>query len=153
MKKNEIIELNGEEYTLELNRDSIIQIDKLCDINKTMNIINRDFYTYIDEEEISDDFDPTKMFDISDEKIQEEVELKDKAIHKIMERSFYLWLYPNHKLTFKQVQELLKPYLENEEKASWLGDKLIEYIEKSKDIRDTYIEEQKNLKALANKKN
>jgi len=153
MKKNEIIELNGEEYTLELNRDSIIQIDKLCDINKTMNIINRDFYTYIDEEEISDDFDPTKMLDISDEKIQEEVELKDKAIHKIMERSFYLWLYPNHKLTFKQVQELLKPYLENEEKASWLGDKLIEYIEKSKDIRDTYIEEQKNLKALANKKN
>ena len=29
MKKNEIIELNGVEYTLELNRDSFVQIDKI----------------------------------------------------------------------------------------------------------------------------
>ena len=32
MKKNEIIELNGVEYTVELNRESFLQIDKICNI-------------------------------------------------------------------------------------------------------------------------
>ena len=40
MKKNEIIELNGKEYTLELNRDSFIKIDRLCNVEKSMEIIN-----------------------------------------------------------------------------------------------------------------
>ena len=39
MKKNEIIELNGVEYTLELNRDSFLQIDKICDIKKSIEIL------------------------------------------------------------------------------------------------------------------
>ena len=34
MKRNEIIELNGVEYTLELNRDSFLQIDKICNIKR-----------------------------------------------------------------------------------------------------------------------
>ena len=58
MKKNEIIELNGVEYTVELNRESFIQIDKLCNIQKSMKILNRGLYEYIDEEEISDDYNP-----------------------------------------------------------------------------------------------
>ena len=51
MKKNEIIELNGVEYTVELNRDSFVQIDRACNISKSMEIIGKNFYKYIDEEE------------------------------------------------------------------------------------------------------
>ena len=44
MKKNEIIELNGVEYTLELKRDRFLQIDQLCNIQKSMDIIQRGLY-------------------------------------------------------------------------------------------------------------
>jgi len=152
MKKNEIIELNGQEYTLELNRETLAQIDQLCNIEKSLGIINRNFYEYLDDKELSDDFDPTKLVDLDDEKIQEEINLKEQTMHKLIERSFYLWLYPNHKLTITQVKELLKSYYEDEEKAEWLGNKVIECLNKCKEIRDTYLEEQKNLKALANNK-
>ena len=49
MKRNEIIELNGKEYTLELNRDSFLQIDKICNIEKSMAIINKSPYEYVEE--------------------------------------------------------------------------------------------------------
>ena len=153
MKKNEIIELNGQEYTLELNRDSYIQIDKLCNISKSLEIINRDFYKYIDEEEISDDFDPTKMLDITDENIQKEVELKEKTLYRLIERSLYLWLYPKYGFTITKVKEIIKPYLEDENKANELGELVGKYLNECLQVREQYIEEQKNLKALANKTN
>lgn len=153
MKKNEIIELNGEEYTLELNRETFIQIDKICNIQKSMDIISRDFYKYLDDVELSDDYNPFEEEDIKEENLEEEIELKEKTLHKLVERSFFLWLYPNHKLTITQVKELLKPYLEDEEKAEWIGKKLGQYLQECREIRESYVEEQKNLKALANKKN
>ena len=54
MKKNEIIELNGIEYTLELNRDSFIQIDRLCNIDKSVKIIFSDLYDFVDEKELEE---------------------------------------------------------------------------------------------------
>ena len=69
MKKNEIIELNGKEYTLELNRESFLQIDKLCNVEKSMQIINKQLYEFV--EEIDDDYNPLKdMEDLNEEKIQ-----------------------------------------------------------------------------------
>ena len=56
MKKNEIIELNGVEYTLELNRDSFLQIDKICNVQKSMEIIQKGLYEYVDE--IDDNYNP-----------------------------------------------------------------------------------------------
>ncbi len=156
MKKNEIIELNGQEYTLELNRDTFVKIDKLCNLTKSMNIINRDFYEYMDDVEISDDYNPLEdasMEDLKEENLKAEVELKESTLHKMIERAFYLWLYPNHKLTITQVRELLKPYLDDEKKAEWLGEKLGQYLQECREIRESYVEEQKNLEALANKKN
>ena len=152
MKKNEIIELNGQEYTLELNRDSFIQIDQLCNIEKTFKMLDRDFYQYYDEEELPDDFDLEKL-KLNQETLEKELEEREKVLFRTIERSFLIWLYPNHKLTISQVKEMLKPYLEDEEKAKWIGQKWGEYINKCIDIRDSYNEEQKNLKALANKKN
>lgn len=151
MKKNEIIELNGKEYTLELNRDSYLQIDKICNIGKSLEVINRGLYSYV--EEIDDNYNPFEnMADLSEESLEKEVKEKEKRLFNLVERSLFIWLYPNHKLTISQVKEIVKPYLEDEEKAQWIGTKVGELLQKCIEVRESYIEEQKNLKALANKK-
>ena len=152
MKKNEIIELNGQEYTLELNRDSFLKIDQLCNIARTMDLINEKLYDYMDDIELTDDFDINDL-DISEEKLQEGLEEKEEIIHRTIERSFLIWLYPNHKLKPSEVKELLKPYFDDFEKANWIGEQWGKFVSECIDIRDSYNEQQKNLKALASKKN
>lgn len=151
MKKNEIIELNGVEYTLELNRNSFLQIDKLCNIRKSMDIVQRGLYEYIDEEELTDDFDINSL-NVNDEDIEKEVELKEKTLHKIIERAFLIWLEPNHHLKPSEVSEILKPYFDDEEKAKYIAEKYGQYLQECIEIRNIYNEEQKNLKAQINKK-
>lgn len=150
MKKNEIIELNGVEYTLELNRDSFLQIDQLCNIQKSAKIIDRGLYEYMDEEELSDDFDINKL-SANEEALKKEIELKEKTLYKIIERAFLIWLNPHHHLKPSEVKEILKPYFEDEEKGKWIGEKYGQYLQECIKIRESYNEEQKNLKALANK--
>ena len=151
MKKQEIIELNGEEYTLELNRDSFIQIDKLCNIQKSMDIVQRGLYEYMDDEEINDDFD-INLLNVDEENLEKEVELKENTLHKIIERAFLIWLNPNHHLKPSEVKELLKPYFEDVEKAEYIGEQFGKYLQECVEIRAEYNEERKNLKALANNK-
>ena len=154
MKKNEIIELGGQEYTLELNRESFLQIDKLCNIDKSMEISTRGLYEYMDDVELDDNFDiETLNKDISDDAIEKEIELKEKTMKKLVERAFLIWLNPNHHLNISQVRELLSPYFEDEEKEKWLFTKYGEYLQECVQIRESYNEERKNLKAQANKKN
>ena len=148
MKKNELIELNGVEYTLELNRDSFLQIDKICNIQKSMEIIQQGLYDYV--EDIDDNYNPFENMP-SDDDLEKEVKKKDDTLHKIIERSFFIWLYPNHKLTITQVKELLAPYLDDEKKAEWIGEKLGQYLQECVEIREEYNEERKNLKAQASK--
>jgi hypothetical protein len=151
MKKNEIIELNGEEYTLELNRDSFIQIDKLCNIQKSMEIVQRGLYEYMDDVELSDDFDINSL-NVSEEDIENEIKTKENTLHKIIERAFWIWLNPNHHLKPSEVKELLQPYFDDEEKAKYLGEQFGKYLQECIEIREQYNEERKNLKALTNKK-
>lgn len=148
MKRNEIIELNGVEYTLELNRESFLQIDKICNVKKSMEIIQRGLYEYV--EEIDDNYNPFEDI-TTDEDIEKEVKLKEDTLYKIVERAFFIWLYPNHKLPISKVKEIIKPYLSDDEKALWIGEKLGEYLQKCVEIREEYNEERKNLKALTNK--
>ena len=148
MKKNEIIELNGVEYTLELNRASFLQIDQIFNVQQSMNIIQRGLYNYIDD--IDDDYDPLENA-ISDEDIENEIKQKEETLKKIIIRSFFIWMYPTHKLKISQVEELLMPYLEDEKKANWLGEKLGQYLQECIEIRQEYNKE-KNLKAQTNKK-
>ena len=147
MKKNETIELNGVEYTVELNRDSFLKIDQFCDTQKSVEIISRGFYEHVDE--ITDETDPFATT-ISDEDIEKEVNLKNETLHKLVERAFWIWLYPNHKLPISKVKEILKPYLEDEEKAQWIGQKLREFLQKSVEVREEY-NKSKNLKAQISK--
>ena len=149
MKKNEIIELNGTEYTLELNRDSFIQIDRICNIQKSMSIIQEELYNYVDE--IDDDFNPESVI-IDDEELEQKVIEKEETLKKIVERAFLVWLYPNHHLKPSEVREILKPYFEDDIKAKWIGEKLGQYLQECVEIRDNYNQERKNLKAQANKK-
>lgn len=148
MKKNEVIELNGVEYTLELNRDSFLQIDKICNVAKSMQIINKPLYDYV--EEIDDNYNPLESLP-SDEDFEKEVELKAETLNKMTERAFFIWLYPNHKLTITQVREIIKPYLDDEEKAEFIGERLGYFLNECIAIRESYNEERKNLKAQANK--
>lgn len=149
MKRNEIIELNGIEYTLELNRDSFLQIDKICNIEKSMRILKENPYEYV--EEIDDNYNPFEDT-MSDEELDEFVEEKETVLRKLVERAFFIWLYPNHKLTISQVKEIVAPYLEDEEKSNFIGDKLGYYLQECISIRESYNQERKNLKAQVNKK-
>ena len=131
MKKNEIIELNGEEYTLELNRNSFLQIDKLCNVEKSMQIINKSLYEYVDE--IDDDYNPLENTP-SLEEIQKKTEQKVVDTRKLYERGFFVWLYPNHKLKISEVQEILKPYFEDNEKYLELDKIFTEALRECVDI-------------------
>jgi hypothetical protein len=149
MKKNEIIELNDFEYTLELNRDSFLKIDQYSNVKKSMETIKKDLYEYIDE--IDDNTDPFAE-EIDYDKLEEDANNKLNTLYKILERAFWIWLYPEHKLNITQVKEILKPYFDDEEKFQWLCEKYGEYMQKCVEIRNEYNENQKNLKAQANKK-
>lgn len=150
MKKTEIIELNGVEYTLELNRDSFIQIDKVCNVVKTLDLLQSNLYEYKDEEELPDDYNPfSDIFD--DKKLEEEIEKRGNRLEKLITRSFHIWLYPNYKYSLSQVKEILKPYLDDDEKAGWIGEKVGDLLRECVEIRQEYNEQSKNLKAQANK--
>lgn len=149
MKKNEVIELNGVEYTLELNRDSFLKIDQYSNIQKSMETIRKDLYEHI--EEIDDDTDPFAD-ELNDEVLAKAVNEKVETLYKILERAYWIWLYPNHKLSISQVKEILKPYFEDDDKIQWLSEKYGEYLQACVEIRNEYAEQQKNLKAQANKR-
>ena len=179
MKKNEIIELNDFEYTLELNRDSFLKIDQYSNVKKSMETIQKDLYEYIDE--IDDNTDPfaeeidyegepfivyfsprhevndgDAVFDVSiviKEDAEEKANNKINTLHRILERAFWIWLYPEHKLNITEVKEILKPYFDDDDKFQFLCDKYGEYMQKCVEIRNEYNENQKNLKAQASKKN
>ena len=148
MKRNEIIELNGEEYTLELNRDSFLQIDKICDIEKSMQIVKKGIYDFVDE--IDDNYNPLENM-VSDEETEEFLQEKEAILRKLIERAFFIWLYPNHKLPISKVKELFEPYFADEEKLAFIGEKLGYYLQECISIRETYNQERKNLRAQANK--
>lgn len=149
MKRNEIIELNGVEYTLELNRDSFLKIDQYSNIQKSMNTVRKDLYEHIDE--IDDDTDPFAET-ISDEQIEQAMNEKIETLQKLLERAYWIWLYPNHKLSISQVKEILKPYYENDKKFEWISEKYGQYMQACVEIKNEHLEQLKNLKAQANKK-
>ena len=104
MKKNEILELNGVEYTLELNRDSFLKIDQYSNLAESMQVVKKDAYEYIDE--VNDETDPFAE-ELSDDLIAKTIDNKINTLHKIIERAFWIWLYPNHKLPISKIQEIL----------------------------------------------
>lgn len=149
MKKNEILELNGVEYTLELNRESYLKIDQYGNIGGSMQIIQENVYEHIDK--IEDGINPFED-GVDEEYIEQKAEEKLNTLQKLLQRAFWIWLYPNHKLDISKVQELLEPYFEDDEKFDYLCGKYADCLNKSVEIRLEDMNERKNLKAQINKK-
>ena len=150
MKKNEIIELNGVEYTLELNRESFLAIDKICNVSKTYSTIFKQLYSYDDEKELADDYNPFENLP-TEEEMDKFVEEKENAMNKLVERAFYVWLYPNHKLSMSEVQSIVSKYYETEEGSEFIGKLTGKLLNDCIEIRDAYNQDKKNLIAQANK--
>lgn len=148
MKLNEIIELNEKEYTVELNRESILRIEQYTSLKDASEKINTQVLRDKSKDNISDDENPFAE-EISEDELEKEVEDKTKTIKKVMSRAFWIWLYPVEKLSITEVEQILSPYYEDEKKAEELTKIYMDLTEKSVDIRQKYLEERKNLKALA----
>ena len=74
MKRNEIIELNGVEYTLELNRESALKIEQYADLQKSMTLVQQSLIEHI--EEIRDDeFGDCDETEGAEELVVEEISL------------------------------------------------------------------------------
>jgi hypothetical protein len=147
MKLNETIELNGKEYTVELNRESLIRIDQYVNMQNAKAIIEMPLNNDKSTQEIKDKEDPFAT-PIDEEKMEKTQKLKEETIISLYTRAFWIWLYPIEKLDYSEVVELLKPYLNDDTKSEYLAKKYEEFINKSVEIRTQYLEEQKNLKAL-----
>ena len=74
-------------------------------------------------------------------------------MNKLIERAFFVWLYPTYKYNINQVKEILNPYLDtnDEKKSFFIGQKTGELLNKCIEIRDNYNQERKNLIAQINK--
>ena len=138
MKLNEIIELN---------RESILRIEQYTNTQEAMKKISNSPYKDKSNINIEDDEDPFAE-KIDEEEIERINEERIRSLNKLISKAFWIWLYPVEKLSYSKVEEILKPYFNDEEKAIFLAEKYKEFSNKSIEIREKYLEEQKNLKAL-----
>lgn len=149
MKLNEVIELNGKEYTVELNRESIMRINQYVNIENTARKFEEQPLEDKTDMEIEDNENPFAE-EIDEEKVAEQQDEKERLIRKAVTRAFWIWLYPVEKLGIKEVEKLLEPYFNGtEEEANYVVQKYFDYCNKSVEIRTNYLEELKNLKAQA----
>lgn len=149
MKLNEIIELNGKEYTVELNRESIVRIEQYVNLKKAAITLMQKPYEDKSEKAIDKDENPFAD-EINEDEYEELSESQEQVAIKMYTKAFWIWLFPVEKLNYDEVYEILKPYFEDEQKSSYLSNKYQEFMKKSIDLREKYKNERKNLKALAN---
>lgn len=146
MKLHEIIELNGKEYTVELNRESVVRIQQYTDIEEAEKKIQATPITDRTNMDIVDGENPFAEV-IDDEEINKMVEEKQNIIKNVICRAFWIWLYPVEKLDFSKIKEILEPYFEEDDKAAYISEKYTEFSQKSVEVRENYLKELKNLKA------
>ena len=148
MKLNVTIELNGKEYTVELNRESALRIEQYTKIKNAAEIMSKEVYQDKSSSEILENEDPFASV-IDEDEIEKLNQQKEDYLKELFIRAFWIWLYPVEKLNINQVKEILQSYFEDDEKAMYLAEKYQYFSEKSVEVRREYLEEQKNLRALA----
>ena len=151
MELNVIIILNDKEYTLTLNRESAIHIERYAKVQESMQEIAKPTIEYVDREIIKGE-NPF-LNDIDEEKLSEEVDKKEELLNQTISKAYWIWLYPKHKLDYEEVYEIIKDYMQDDENIEFISEKYAEYLEKSASIRRKFVEEQKNVKAQTMKKN
>lgn len=118
----EVIEIDGKEYTLFLNRKGIVAWEKFSKeenkelaqaYDKIQNIINGE------NAEITDETNPFDGL--------EDFPNKDELALKSYKKLFWIMLNTNHHLTYKQAEELFDKAIETygEEQLIQLGDQMV----------------------------
>lgn len=148
MKLNETIELNGKEYTVELNRESALRIEQYTKIKDADAVMRMEVYEDKSDAEISEDEDPFASV-IDEDEIEKLTQKKEEYLKELITRAFWIWLFPVEKLSLNQVKEILKSYFEDDEKANYIAEKYTYFSKKAVEVRAEYLKEQKNLRALA----
>lgn len=136
----EIIEIGGVEYTLFLNREGIVALEKFTREEKQKLEKLQKMYESVEEGnivEITDDTDPfegletTLVYDLQD---------------KIYEKMFWILLRTNHKLPFSQAKEL---YAKAKEEYGNQVNALCDQMIADANLDRVSIEENKEVKKLA----
>ena len=125
-----------------------MKIEQYTNLQKSLVEIRKDVIDHI--EEIKENENPFAE-EIDIDEMQKKAEEKLNILHRIIERAFWIWLYPKHKLNINEVKEIIAPYYEDDSKMEYISELYNDLLNKSYTISNKYYEEQKNLKALASK--
>lgn len=151
MELNEIIILNEKEYTVTLNRESAVHIERYSKFQENIGKLSKSTIDYV-ERDIEKGENPFAE-PIDEEKFMEEVNRKEELLIDMFAKAFWIWLYPKHKMDYEEVYSIIKDYMQDDEKSEFISANYFNFFEKSTTIRQNFIDEQKNLKAQTTKKN
>lgn len=133
----EIIEVDGKQYTLFLNRKGLISWENMTKVQKQANLLN-DKYKDI-KNKIEDDDKPIEVdgnanpFDYAGDQV-DSIEEDEKLLRDIYIKFYWIALYENHKMSLEEVTNLFEKAEEEcgiEELVLTAND-LIESINKNK---------------------
>ena len=149
----EIIEIDGKEYTLFLNRKGIVAYEKFCkEENEKIKKLEEKYKTSIEKleksnYEIDENTNPFEDLDDLDD-LESDLELEKTVFVKI----YWIMLYENHKLSLEEVKKLYDKAVEEygEQQLRDLVQQMIEGV--NINAYDNENKELKNLKALKPKK-
>ena len=151
----EIIEIDGKEYTLFLNRKGIVAYEKYCkdeysELEKTREKFKDTIETLQEDKVvINDDTNPFENLDKLDDI---DADKNMDLVHKMYVKLYWIMLYENHKLSLTQVEELYNKAVEEygELQLQALGDQMVEEV----NIMPENVKQEnlKNLAALKPKK-
>lgn len=146
----EIIEIDGKEYTLFLNRKGILTWEKITNaINKATEIEKK--YDNLESVDISQEVEIKEgdnPFDLADN-ITSEFEEDTEQMITMYKKLYWIMLYEEHKLDYKDVEVLWDKAVEE-----YGVDQLVELaFQMIEDANTNKTANLKNLKALRPKKN
>lgn len=107
----EIIEIDGKEYTLFLNRAGIVSWEKITKLSKESEKMQEKYKKLTKDEdddkpiEVKDGDNP---FDLADDKLLEDLEEDEARLKEIYIKFYWIALYQNHKLPISTVRELFE---------------------------------------------
>lgn len=147
----EIINIDGNDYTLFLNREGIVAWEKITKMQEKAKIYEDKYKNIISDEKEIEIKDGDNPFEITDSSVISDLEEDEKKMLEIYVKLYWIMLYQEHKLDLKDVEVLF-------EKATqeYGVEQLIELaLQMVDDANTNQLEKQelKNLPALKPKKN
>lgn len=146
----EIIEIDGQEYTLFLNRKGILTWEKITNAFRKAEAIEKKYQNIAansssEDVEIKEGDNPFELA----ENINDDIEEDGKEMLTLYKKLYWIMLYENHKLDYKEVETLWEKAV-NEYGVDQLVELAFQMIE---DANTNKTNNLKNLKALRPKKN